>query len=1379
MKHINRFGGGVDRDTDDHLIEAGKARLMQNMRTRSVNGDTFVAVTVGGMSSEFVLTDGFLPIGYAEHEGVGFIFSHNEITGESEIGTYPSPRIPSDPLYPGYEPVYRPLQNWTGAVDPDPEITPNPVRLDLRTDLFKFSCQNPIEAQAQLTYDGSVVLFWTDFNNPLRWINTGFIHSNAEYNSALYYTGNLIKRTSVFSETCAHPRISLFSDVQVHDGGALQGGNYFFFVRYADLDFNATSFLSEIGPIQITIDSPANGVTLGGSEGLEVCNKAVTMKLSNVDSTTYPYVELAVAYFHNDTFLINRIVKYFPTIGGSSELTITITGTEELADLTASDILRAKGEVDCPKSIDQLDGKLWGANWKKSVIEYEDLNDIAQLVLAKPPDTSELLEELCPMAWILDQPPTGNQNYQKTLNTNGYFRGESYPFAFVFVFTDGRVSYPYPMKGYDAWYDPGAAAQNSKGILRFPSNNNVGYEFIGSFNPLTPGLATIRTMGVKFDTSAIPFANWSAWAQQNVCGFYIVRGQRRPNIVYQGIAARAYGGVTLQAQFDPPLGAIWGEGQRPIVPPPADPPLIVRTIFGNDESVFPEIGDSSLFLRHPMRHQGNVAMHNNGYAEGLSTGLCFQLGNSASKLGLFSTDHFFKRSMNDGRYRAVLQGRVNLRIEDYTTLNGGSSYRKPSTLSDMAGFTSWCAQNGELPGNTPTLAPTGVTETVNVPESSLTAFGNGRFTSFYAEGNQEHFGNGTPMFCFYSDEGGSFPGLSGEQAETGNREMKQRTYIGMEFVEDPSFFVDIISMMSDYAVSGTTYIDMPLVNIYAREFDPANGFSLQDEYQPELTTYYRITDILPVAAWDGLVSNVFFGGDAFINRCYHRHMHSGSYHDLEFAVQQRENIAAPPNPLTGESRYYKYGNLVGSFQECSVNTGMRLETGTSGSTPGPGKYYPKTSRAAPVIFASEFGQFEEESGTNGGYDQILGIMGSLGFDPLIPFRSLQYITRIWCSNKHLPNDLSNAYLVWDAAAYMDYSTATGPINKIAAIGDVLLSVQDGSTWIHRVNQEVMIPTDSSGAASEGRLLLGKGDVLPEKPLVLSQNVGTQHQRSVVKTQNAIWGYDQRKRKIWSCDRGGQFRLVSDELRFRTDITRVSQFLGDNSDVLNVYPDAPVCAGGVIGFWDPHNHEVGWTWRVYRQPPGLGLTTYVETLVVNEQYNVYQHKRTHHSPFYMAIGEDLYSINPDYTGPQPTEFGPIPFFRHDKPTAPFLEFYGLQERAALGWIHNQGHETSKLYNGCYIGSNDVEASLMIFRTAYQEALLNPFLSTQYWLRPIYKEHSWRLPIPNASLIFPGGNPSEFFIGSRMKGRYMYLEAQWASPLPVFVDSATTIFTPSIR
>src|SRR5690606_4378283 len=145
---------------------------------------------------------------------------------------------------------------------------------------------------------------------------------------------------------------------------------------------------------------------------------------------------------------------------------------------------------------------------------------------------------------------------------------------------------------------------------------------------------------------------------ENVCGFYIVRGERRPNLIYQGIASRVYGALTPQAGFDPPTGVMWGEGQRPAG---ADPPVVVREIFGNDESVIPEIGGDTIALSIPLRHEGSDSMHNNGYAEGLSTGLCFPfLGVAANKLGLFSTDHFFKRSMNDSQYRAVLQGYVVL-----------------------------------------------------------------------------------------------------------------------------------------------------------------------------------------------------------------------------------------------------------------------------------------------------------------------------------------------------------------------------------------------------------------------------------------------------------------------------------------------------------------------------------------------------------------------------------------------------------------------------------------------------------------------------------------------------------------------------------------------
>jgi hypothetical protein len=809
--------------------------------------------------------------------------------------------------------------------------------------------------------------------------------------------------------------------------------------------------------------------------------------------------------------------------------------------------------------------------------------------------------------------------------------------------------------------------------------------------------------------------------------------------------------------------------------------LVTETI-NYTTKVFAEIGYSSDKTLIPLRHNASSFMTQFGnFARGSSLGVALAVNNYA--IGLFSTDHFFKRLLNDAQYKMVLQGYGVFRIQNNDTFLSNSR-RLCAILTDMAGFTSWSAETSGIATNAPSANP----QTSNIPEATSVGFGAKNFNSYYYEGNQENTGSGNEVFLFGYVQPQS-TGAPTDNAETGNKEMKQRNYIGIDCAQGANginFFTDVTStsFMQDFSVSLIDYMRLPIINIYNREVDPASGFNIETEYSPELTQYYRISDILPVAAWDGLgvFGQMFFHGDCFTNRVYHRQLCSGGYHDNEYTLDQWDNTGyifdascTYSNSDTGTNYYYKYGNINGSIQECSINTGMRLETGISGTLAGAGKYYPKTARSNPFFFSTENGQYAEETAVNGGYDRQLGLIGTLGFDVLIPFRTLEYITRIWCSNQHLPNNLSNAYLIWDVAAYVDFDTSTGPINKIVGLNDTLLSVQASSIWMHRINREALLPDNTS----EGRLLLGRGDLIPSKPAVLSPVIGTQHQRSVIRTTGGVWGYDQKNRKIWNYS-GGGLRLASDDLTSRSDVTNCSEFLGNNSDILNVYPDAPVCSGGVVAFWDPRNHEVGWTWRIYYQPtPEFGITTFAETLIYNEQYNLYQHKRTHHSPFYVTIGEDLYSAHPDYMGPNAQETGPIPFFRHDNPTAPYLEFYGGQEFAGLGWVHNTGAVVTKLYNGIAVHANDVPMSYMLFQTKYQEALLNPFLTAPYWLRPIHKEHSWRLPVPMATSIFPGGSPAEFFVNSRMKGRYMYAEAQWASPLEVSVDSITTTYTPSIR
>ena len=1342
---MNTFLGGVDRDTAPIDLKPVHARAQKNMRILSRKGESGVVISVGGNSLGFQLTDGFLPLGYAVYGGVTYIISHNSTTGEGEIGTFPSPKTDCNG---GFEDVYRPLRNWTGAVDPDPEVTPSPTRLELRTDLFKFECAHQIEVEAQLSYDGSVNLFFTDNTNPLRWINTGFHAITGVCNDILYWESDLVRRISVFSETCQHPQLLDDDSLVITDGGQLQAGNFFLFFRYADQAFNPTSWLSEIGPIQVTEDTLADGVTLGGAEGLSSTGKSMALTLEGIDPT-FAYLEVAIAYCHDDTIDVARIVKYYPIPSGATTMIIKINGEEELGDMTLAELLRQKGDVDTCKTIAQQDNILWGANWRKSVTSYDDMLATCQAVIVEPPDTGELYEEVLPYAWTTGQPASGSQPYLNTLNRIGYFRGESYPFAIQFVFTDGRLSEPFPMTGQDAWFGGGS---NNKGILRFPSNMNTGYAYLSAYD--SGNAISSRTMGVKFDTSAAPFSGWTDWMKNNICGFYILRGDRRPNLVYQGFLTYAFGNMTSQPNYNlfaPGDGWGYAPSPSPITP-------IVQADYGNDEAIFPEIG-YDLSWRFGMRAEATTTVIvTNSYQQGPFRAMAFpplSTEKAWKRFGFFSDDHFFQRAIEDGLTTVMLTGRMRFRAIDITTLNGGSSYRDPCTMYDTDGYL------GVSGYTDPTLPSIGKVQTTNVPDSSSTLYGPG-WTSYFAEGNQEHYENGTPMLVFYRHAYTGYPGLfGGEGAESGNREIRQRCYIGMSIVEagtTDQLNDDILNQMNSY---GGTEPEYPIANIYLRDPRPSQGFSLEDEYQPELVTYHRISEKIDVADWDNLVDTIFYRGDCFLNRTYHRHTASGGYHDNEFAIDYYSGGVSS----FVESRYYKYGNLVGTIFESAINTAMRVEEGTG--FPGAGRYYPKVDRPGPVSFSTDFGAFAEGNAMNNGYNVMLGLLGQLGNDPLVPFHGTEYPTRIRYSHRFEPDNLQNGYLSWDLAAYHDYNTFSGPINRIMADGSVLVSVQHRAISIHPVNREALLRDN----ASEGELLVGTGDVLPQKANVLTSEYGTQHQWSVIKTDRGIYGYDQEKRVIWRIQ-GGQLQPLSDMKQFSSDILGVSEYLSDHSDLIHLYPDGPVCSGGVVAFWDRKHGEVGWSWRIY-EPGELSAWIYhLDTLVYNEKLDIYQHQRTHHSPFYITLNEDLYSANPAQFGPDAVA-GQVGFWLHDDPVAAAANFYGTQWEVLLQYVVNEGGPLVKWFMANHLHVNEVPPSSIHWATSFQTSELDPFSGAEDWMSYLYAENRQKGPIAPATAI-TGSALQDYEVGSNMRGPWMSAEWRWSSDQPVRVSFAETIF-----
>ena len=130
--------------------------------------------------------------------------------------------------------------------------------VDFNTGELSIDLNNPLNIECQPSYDGTVNLIINDDKNPPRIINSRFtkiedgryriINRNQKQQTNLYREGKIDSQTRLFRNINNIPRFEL---INVSEFGQLKGGNYTFYVKFADNDYNKTDIVAESGQISI------------------------------------------------------------------------------------------------------------------------------------------------------------------------------------------------------------------------------------------------------------------------------------------------------------------------------------------------------------------------------------------------------------------------------------------------------------------------------------------------------------------------------------------------------------------------------------------------------------------------------------------------------------------------------------------------------------------------------------------------------------------------------------------------------------------------------------------------------------------------------------------------------------------------------------------------------------------------------------------------------------------------------------------------------------------------------------------------------------------------------------------------------------------------
>jgi hypothetical protein len=403
---------------------------------------------------------------------------------------------------------------------------------------------------------------------------------------------------------------------------------------------------------------------------------------------------------------------------------------------------------------------------------------------------------------------------------------------------------------------------------------------------------------------------------------------------------------------------------------------------------------------------------------------------------------------------------------------------------------------------------------------------------------------------------------------------------------------------------------------------------------------------------------------------------------------------------------------------------------------------------------------KEASEYNEGYSQVLSLSAYAGFDQEIPFRDVRHPERILYSQKHDTGAFVDGYRDVLILDYQDYDLRMGEITKIHNFNGVLISIQEEGINRHYVNER---STLQGQQGASGLVTIGTGDILGEKHQNLTDFAGSQHQWSIIDTENFLWGIDFNKRKIWRIPRNiSTAEMVSDTKMFRKEITDMCEIYDTHSDVIHKFPDTPVAGIGINVGFDVKYREIIWTIAY-----GSGEHTLAppRTFTFNEWIQEFTGDRTYNSNYFMSLNEDFISFDPDnldqgYIHDENSDYGI--YYGAVTPEVSYVEII----------VNKPSADAAKVFDFLEINSGPEEFLNITYNTQHQEAIHSPFLQPLLnYLNPIYSENIWQLPIIRATAITNTTN-NIYSVDSRMRGRYLKIRLEYQSTNANFIKSIIT-------
>lgn len=1034
---------------------------------------------------------------------------------------------------------YRPLRNKLLAGQQQESDTGQPITpkdlTNFRTKEIDVDLDNPLNIECQPSYDGTVNLIINDDKNPPRIINTRF--SAIEDNRYRIINRNQKEQTNIYEETMIDQQTRLFRNLNlipriqfmsVDYFGQLKGGNYTFYVKFADNDFNKTDVVCESGQISVFNGTLSSPKTIMGTLQDERTDKSISIRINNID-TSFQKVYL---YYTRETSDINgaRITESAmikePYDIKNSYLDITVNGFEEIEEINEEELNIKYLYVDRVKTQAQNQGMLFFGNVEMTTVEPRDFQALSLYInveLTRKEESIGYIDTDYNNQSSDDSEQTEYYNPQNIYYNLGYWPDEMYRLGIVYIMRDDSLSEVFNLRGfkfdgigqsnistdgsisYSEWW-LGAQTKDEEGnityirkvdangnpLIKITEGNNevygswddVSINYIPKDDFILNGQHLDNIMGVFklpkdiqiYDHKAkethpygfkisFPEHLLTKLRSMGVKGFFIVRQKRIPTILCQGLSV-----------------GIDRAGHVPTIP-----------ILNKEKNTFKYITEGFI--------------DNNGT---LSTNFKKKESNYKATSALLSIDPCVTpmlQSTFDGSEFTIQEYEPRAIIDNETRVFKAE------------------ADPTEIKNNTPYGEE---------PET-------GWQTDTFQKLNTVYVAGDVP-FKYMANQ--SFSTRAGAAEE-----VKQ-----LSFFDQQDYKADNRNLLRGIwcpilGLSGNVK-DGWICNVKIKNFSSV----FEQEYFKirgnDNSPFYAITDRWAIDdkrftdTDESKHSLVAFRGDCYT--CTVSMRLQRNFTDSDVPVNE---IIIDPN--TWKDNYAGYNTTSedewlsinrGDVNTCPIgswitwkcfsnyNLGLRSQDYTNveemALMGNPRSFYPITGASTSVA-----NKIEESWKLNDGYSSTVGKKRFLPVQD-VPYTRDIFDTRIMFSNVQQDDAFQNAYRIFQGLSYKDMDRQYGGLVKLLTWGSNLLAIFEHGITIIPVNEKALLSTNTGQSIH----MYGAG-VLQNQMTVISQDYGSIWPESIIRTPIGVYGVDTYAKKIWRFSADKNLELISD--------AKIQRFLNDH------------------------------------------------------------------------------------------------------------------------------------------------------------------------------------------------------------------------------------------